>query len=137
MNTIKLNIITPEKIAITDEVESLTVPAASGELTILHNHVPLFSLLEQGIVKMKKNNKEEFMAIGGGYLEVTGTEVNLLVSSAYGQDEIDEKLVKEAQEKAKTLLTEAKTDEERHEALMTMRRSTVDLKLLKKVRRRA
>lgn len=135
MNTFTLRIITPQKIVREEEIVSLTVPSVTGEITVLHNHVPLFTLLTEGICVIHNHNKEENLAIGGGYLEVTGKEVNLLVSKAYGQDEIDEKLVKEAEEKAKHLLANAKTDAEREEALMALRRSTVDLKLLSKTRR--
>lgn len=135
MNLFKLRIVTPKKIVRELEVESLTVPSITGELTILHNHVALITLLTQGICKLKFEKKEEDLVIGGGYLEITGKEVNLLVSVAYGHDEIDEKLVREAQEKAKTILSIAKTDDERHEAMMTFKRSTIDLKLLQRHRR--
>jgi len=136
MNTFKLRIITPQKVVREEEIESLSVPSVTGELTVLHNHIPLFTLLTEGICRIKSGNKVDELAIGRGYLEITGKETNLLVSAAYGQDEIDEKLVKDAQEDAKKLLATAKTDAERQEAMRTLRRSVVDLKLLKKQRRR-
>ncbi len=135
MNKFNLRIITPQKVAREAEVESISVPAVNGELTILHNHIPLFTLLTEGIVKIKMDRDEELMRIGGGYLEVTSTGTNLLVSRAYGQGEIDDKMIKEAQEKATKLLAEAKTDDERREAMMTLRRTSVDLKFLRKVRK--
>jgi F-type H+-transporting ATPase subunit epsilon len=135
MKLFKLKIITPKKIVRELEIKSLTVPSVTGELTVLHNHVPLMTLLTHGICKIEFEKTNETLAVGGGYLEVTGKEVNLLVSEAYGQDEVDEKKIKEAQEHAKTLLSIAKTDEERHEAMLMMKRSTIDLKLLRKTKR--
>jgi len=92
----------------------------------------LFSLLDQGILKIKKNNKEDFLAIGGGYLETNGEYANVLVSRAYNQDQINEQVVNKALNEAKILLNKSKTSEERKEALSLIRRSVIDLKLLKK-----
>lgn len=135
MKLFKLRIVTPKKVVRELEIESLTVPSITGELTILHNHVPLMTLLKEGLCKIRVDKKEEDLAIGGGYLEITGKEVNLLVSVAYGHDELDEKLVRQAQDKAQTILSTAKTDEERQEAMALFRRSTIDLKLLQRHRK--
>lgn len=132
----KLKIITPKKIVLQDEITSVTAPSASGEITILYNHLPLFSLLKEGVVKVKKNGDESYFSIGGGYIETTGKEVNLLVSRAYGQNEIDEEAVKKAQEEAKKKIQTAKTDEERQEAMASFRRSFIDLKVLQKYKHR-
>ncbi len=131
----KLRIITPKKMVLEEEIESVTLPSVEGEITILPNHVSLFSLLKEGVVKIKYERKEDFLAIGGGYVETNGDYVNILVSRAYGQDEINqtatEKAIKEAQEN----LQKAKTTEERMQAASLLRRSIVDMKLLKKRRR--
>lgn len=117
------------------EAESVTVPGSGGELTVLYNHAPLFTLLKEGVVTVRLGSDESFFSIGGGYLETNGREVNLLVSRAYGQDEIDEKEIAAARQKAESDLKTVKTDEERHEAMQTLRRSIIDLKVLKKRRR--
>lgn len=130
-NVFKLRIITPKKVVYEEEVISVTAPSASGEITILQKHVPLFSLLKEGAIKVKKENDETFFSIGGGYLETNRKETNILVSRAYHQDEIDEELVKKAKESAEKLVKESKTKEERHEAMMSLHRSLIDLKVLK------
>ena len=81
----KLRIITPRKVVLEEEINSITLPSADGEITILPNHVNLFSLLNEGVVKIKYDRKEDFFAIGGGYVETNGEYVNLLVSRAYSQ----------------------------------------------------
>lgn len=131
MAKIHLRIITPKKIVREDEVTSVTVPGREGEMTILPHHINLFSLLNEGIVKIKKDQEEDYLSIGGGYIQTDGQEVNVLVSKAYGQDQIDEKMTKEAIENARVLVKEAKTHEERIEAISLLRRSSIDLKLLR------
>ena len=130
-NTFKLRIITPKKVVYEKEVASVTAPSASGEITILQKHVPLFSLLKEGVIKVKKENDETFFSIGGGYLETNGKETNILVSRAYHQDEIDEELVKKAKESAEKLVKESKTKEERREAISSLRRTLIDMKVIK------
>jgi len=134
-DTLQLKIITPKKVALTEEVFSVTVPSESGEITILPKHMGVFTLLVEGIVKIKKNDGEDFLAIGGGYLQTNGEEVNILVSRAYGQDEIDEQLTGKAVDEAKKIISQSKDIKERLEAASTLRRSIIDLKLLKKRRK--
>lgn len=130
----KLRIITPKKVVYEDRVSSVTVPSMSGEITILQKHVPLFSLLKEGAIKVKKKSDEIFFSIGGGYLETNGKETTILVSRAYHQDEIDEEVVKEAKEQAEKLIRESKTKGERHEAIALLRRSLIDMKVIKRRR---
>ena len=72
MNCLHLKIITPQKIALELEAASVTAPTASGEITILPKHMNLFSLLKEGIIKIKPyltksaEVKENYLAIGGG-----------------------------------------------------------------------
>ena len=131
----KLRIITPKKMVLEEEIESVTLPSIEGEITILPNHVSLFSLLKEGVVKIKYERKEDFLAIGGGYVETNGEYVNILVSRAYGQDEINQTATEKAIKEAEDNLKKAKTSEERLQAGALLRRSMVDLKLLKKRRR--
>lgn len=135
MNKFKLRIITPKKVVLERTAESVTLPTVEGEITILFNHVPLFSLLKEGAVIVREGGDESFFSIGGGYVETTGKEVNVLVSRAYHQSEIDEAAIEEAKKDAAARLKDAKTDSERQQAMEILRRSTIDLKVLKKRRR--
>ena len=116
--------------------DSITLPSKSGEITILARHVPLFSLLVDGIIKIKNDGEERYFAIGGGYVETDGKSLTVLVSRAHGQDELDEKAIIEAKNKAEKDVLELKDTIERTEAMEILRRSTIDLKLLTKVKRR-
>jgi|YNPMSStandDraft_1061717.scaffolds.fasta_scaffold41256_2 F-type H+-transporting ATPase subunit epsilon len=133
MSKLNLKIITPKKIIFDGEVLSVTAPSSTGEITILPYHVNLLSLLVEGILKIKKKEgEEEFLAIGGGYLQTDGREVFILVSRAYGQEEINEEEIKKAMNQAKEILSQTKEESQRKEAAAILRRSIIDLKLLKK-----
>ena len=132
MNLLRLKVITPRKIVIDKQVNSVTVPTADGEITILPHHTHLFSLLIQGIVKIKSGESEDDLAIGGGYLETNGETVTVLVSRAYGQNEIDKNLTDKAVEEAKHILSKSTDEKERAEAMTIIRRSVIDSRLMKR-----
>lgn len=132
MNLLRLKVITPRKIVMDKQVNSVTVPTSDGEITVLPHHVHLFSLLVEGIVKIKKDGSEDDLAIGGGYLETNGETVTVLVSRAYGQNEIDKNLTDKAVEQAKLILSKSTDEKERTEALTIIRRSVIDSKLMKR-----
>src|SRR3989344_8146123 len=136
MNTfLHLKIITPRKVVIDEKINSVSIPSSEGEITILPRHENLFVLLIEGIIKIKKGDDENYLSIGGGYAETDGESVTILVSKAYGQDEIDKNLTEKALEQAKKILSESKDEKQRSEALSMMRRAIVDSKLLKKRRK--
>jgi F-type H+-transporting ATPase subunit epsilon len=137
MGVLKLKIITPKKLVKEEEVNSVTVPTASGEITILPHHVNLFSLMVEGIVRIKRKETEEFLSVGGGYVQTDGEKVTVLVSRAYGQDQIDESMISKAVEDAKKILKTSVDEKEKVEALATLRRAVVDSKLLKRKKHRA
>ena len=136
-STLHLRIITPKKVIVDEQIRSATVTTADGEITVLPRHSHLFSLLIEGVVTIKnEKNDEEHLSIGGGYLETDGKHLNILVSRAYGQDEVDAQMTQKALEQAKKILSTSKDEAERHEAALLLRRSLVDLKLLTKRKRR-
>lgn len=118
-----------------EEVSSVSVPSTMGELSILPKHAKLLTVLEEGIITIRKTGTEEYFSIGGGYLETDGKELRILVSRAYGQDEVDEAQTKKAIEEAERIMREKPDQIQRAEAVSMLRRSVIDLKLLKKRRR--
>ncbi len=136
MDLLKLKVITPRKIVLEETVSFVTVPTVDGEITILPKHVNLFALLGEGIVRIKSSAKEDYLAIGGGYLETNGEEVHLLVSRAYKQEEIDQEITEKAINEAQKTLSQSRDLKQRQEAGALLRRSLIDLKLIKKRRPR-
>ena len=136
MATIRLRVITPKTIVFEEEVLSVTAPSSEGEITVLPRHARLFSLLTEVIITIRMKSAEETLAIGSGYLQTDGKELNVLVSRAYGQDKINEKVTEQAIENAKKILDKSTDVKEREDAAMLLRRSIVDLKLLKHRRKK-
>lgn len=132
----ELKVITPKKIVVDETVSRVTVPTVEGYISILPRHARLFSLLAEGIIVIKKEDEEDFLAIGGGYVDTDGKSVHVLVTRAYNQDEIDEEMTRKALESAQKVLEKVKETSERREAATIMRRSLLNLKLLKKRRSR-
>ncbi len=134
--SLHLKVITPKKLVLEEDIVSLTLPTSVGQITILSHHAPLLSLLKEGVMIIKDEKHEEFFSIGGGYVETDGNQISVLVSRAYNQNEIDEKMTENAIEKAQTVLANAKDKMERMEAISAIRRSQIDLDLLHKIRRK-
>lgn len=130
---LNLKIITPKKLVYEKDILSLTAPTVVGEITILPRHSSLLSLLQEGVIIIKSDKEIEYLSIGGGYLETDGKNIRILVSRAYGQNEINEQATRKALENAKKIADGSKDRKERNEALQTIRRSIVDMKLLSKI----
>lgn len=132
MKTFTLEIVTPERIALTQEVELVSVPSEEGEITILSHHVPLFSSLAEGEVRLRYGNQDYYLAIGGGFIEVTPEKTTLLVTRAYKAEELNEKAILDAKRDAEEALRKGVTAEERIAAQALLRSSLVDLKVLRR-----
>ena len=85
----RLEIVTPEKRVFDDEVDSVTVPTASGEAGILPNHAPLVSALKPGILSYTSKGVTDKLAVSGGFVEISENMVSVLADTAASADEID------------------------------------------------
>jgi F-type H+-transporting ATPase subunit epsilon len=132
----KLKIVTPEKLIKEVEVTSVTLPSQDGQITILPKHHAILAGLEEGIVTYVADGNQHDFAIGSGYAQTDGSVIMILVSRAYGQNEIDKKLTDEAIQKAKKILSETNNFIERENARAILRRSIVDSKLIIRHRKR-
>ncbi len=127
-----LDIITPQRKAFSEDVEAVSVPTSRGTIGILARHEPLFSSLTDGEIKIQTKNKEFFLAIGGGFMEVTKNGVLILVSRAVHADELNESEIKRAQESARQVIAGKAKGAELAEAQAVLRRSLLELKVYKR-----
>lgn len=104
MPTIKLKIVTPEKTVYEDEIDQITLPTSSGEITVLPNHLALVSSLRPGEILIKKGGEEIPLATAGGFIEVAENSLTILADSAERPEEIDEAEAEEARQKAEELM---------------------------------
>ncbi len=77
----QLDILTPDKKVFSGEVTSVTVPGTAGSFTVLNNHAPIISTLENGNVKVKSQSGVENFTIRGGVIEVLKNKVVILAES--------------------------------------------------------
>jgi F-type H+-transporting ATPase subunit epsilon len=86
---LNLQVVTAERIIINEDVDSLVAPGADGELGILPRHAPLLSGLKPGELRYRRGGEENFLALGGGFIEVLNNKVIVLADSAERSEEID------------------------------------------------
>jgi len=102
--TLHLEIVTPERLAYSDDVDMVLVPGVDGELGILPHHTPLVSLLGVGELKIRKGGDEESFAIAGGFLQVRPDKVVVMAETADLASEIDLERAQEARREAERAL---------------------------------
>ena len=109
---INFKIITPERIMLETEADSLTVPTELGEITILKNHLPIVANLAPGEIKFKKGGQEQFFAVSSGIIEVReNNNVVVLADAAEFGHEIDIDRAESARERARSMMKESYVDE--------------------------
>ena len=134
-----LEIVTPEARIFSDEVESVVLPGAEGEMGVLPSHAPLVTTLLPGELRYTKGGKTTDMAVGEGLVEVTGSTTRVLTDMAIDADAIDEKVAEEALQRAKTALENLKSahgssDDEIAATMAMIQRSTAQLHVKRKRR---
>src|SRR5256714_1624790 len=106
MATLRLEIVTPETTAYSEDVEMVTLPGSEGELGVYPNHVPLLTTLNPGELRVLKGGKETFLAIGEGFVEITASRVSVLTDMALEPAVIDESAAEAAVERARAAMKE-------------------------------
>lgn len=135
---LKLKIVTPERVMLETEADSVSLPTSQGEITILPNHIPLVSNLDPGELRYKIGAKEEYFAVSGGFVEVKKThEVIVLADAAEFGHEIDVSRAERAREKAQRFLTEVRHDQNAYaNAAANLQKHLVRIRVAKKHRSR-
>ncbi len=101
---IQLEIVTPERLAYSDTVDSVVLPGSQGELGVLPHHAPLVSTLGIGELRIRKGGQEEAFAIVGGFLQVRPDKVVVMAETADMASEIDLEKAQEARREAERAL---------------------------------
>jgi F-type H+-transporting ATPase subunit epsilon len=97
---LQLDIVTPERLAYSDQVDQVVCPGIQGELGILPHHAPLLTTLGFGELRIRKNGDEESFAIAGGFLQVLPERVVVMAETAELGSEIDLARAEHAREEA-------------------------------------
>jgi len=104
---LKLEVVTPERRVIDTEVDTVTLPTASGEAGILPNHAPLISAVTPGVMVYTSKGAAEKMVLSSGFVEVNHDKVSVLVDSAEMPDEVDVDSARSEREAAERAITAA------------------------------
>ena len=110
--TLKLEIVTPEAKVYSEDVEMVTLTGIDGEMGIYPDHMPVMTQLVAGEVIARKDGANLFLAVGDGFVQITGKRVAILTDMAVKEGDIDEAKAEEAQRKAEARLTQKLSDEE-------------------------
>ncbi len=106
---LSLEVVTPFRTVLNEDVDSVTLPGIEGELGILPEHVPLLTILDTGIMSyVNGSGNTQAIAVHWGYAQVEGNNVRVLAELAETADEIDLPRAQEAEKKAKELLQSGK-----------------------------
>lgn len=120
-------LITPERVAYETETQSVTLPTITGEIAVLSGHVPLVSQLGHGELVVREGNEEHSFAVAGGFVSVTGENIDVLAESADHADEIDLQKAEEARARAEKLRETAQGEMEIAEASAALERALAQL----------
>jgi F-type H+-transporting ATPase subunit epsilon len=128
-STLKLEIVTPDSKVFSEDVEMVTLPGVEGEMGIYPHHVPLMTQIVPGEIIARKSGKDYFLAIGEGFVEVTGDHVAILSDMAIRAENIDEAKAEEARRRAEARLTEHLDDEQTAAVQAALAHSVAQLKV--------
>ncbi|MDP6958289.1 MAG: F0F1 ATP synthase subunit epsilon [Planctomycetota bacterium] len=132
MKTFLLEIVSPEKLLFSQEVESVVAPAAEGMIGILAGHSPFLSSLRPGEIKVKSEGWEHFFVTTGGFMEVLPEKTSLLVESSEKSDKIDKNRAKEARDRAQKRLQGSEEGVDKVRAKEALERAAARLKVAEK-----
>jgi len=112
MAKLRLEIVTPETTAYSEDVDMVTLPGSEGELGIYPKHVPLLTMLKPGELRVLKDGREIALAIGEGFVEITGDQVSVLTDMALQSENIDVNAAEQAVERAQAAMKEGPAAED-------------------------
>jgi len=134
---IHLEIVTAERVVLSDDVDQLNVPTKDGRVGILPRHAPLLTVLDVGQLDIIKKGESTPFALTGGFMEVLPSRVTILADTVERAEEIDEARAEQARQQAEDRLRQRQSDRDMAIAEAELRRAMVRLKVaqLKKMRR--
>jgi F-type H+-transporting ATPase subunit epsilon len=111
-NTLKLEIVTPDGQAYSEDVEMVTIPGVEGEMGIYPQHVPVVTQIVPGELLVRKDGRDQLLAIGEGFVEITAERVAIMADMAIRAENIDEAKADDARRRAEARLAEHLDEEE-------------------------
>jgi F-type H+-transporting ATPase subunit epsilon len=133
-STLQLEIVTPEAKIYSEAVDMVTLPGVEGEMGIYPMHVPLLTQVAAGEVVALKAGQDLHLAIGEGFVQITGDRVAIMTDMAIRAEDIDENKADEARKRAEARLKEKLSDEEMAAVNASLVNSLAQLKVKRRGR---
>jgi F-type H+-transporting ATPase subunit epsilon len=133
-DTLRLEIVTPQEVAFSEDVHLVTLPAIEGEMGVYPDHVRLITQIVPGEIIVTRDGQDRFIAVGEGLVEVTGTRVAIVTDMAIPAEKIDEAKIEEARARAEARLQEKISDEEVATVNASLARSLAQLQVKRRRR---
>jgi len=135
MATIELEVVTPERVVLNENVDIVVTRAGEGDIGILHGHEPLITPLSVGDLMYRIDGEPYHMAIFGGFMEVRPDKVTVLADTAERSEEIDRERAEAARRRAEELLAEHRGTELEAQAAAELQRALLRLHVAERRRR--
>lgn len=113
----QFELVSPERLLVSEKVESVIIPGAEGEMTVMANHAPVMTTIKPGVVTVKPaSGKEERYVVFGGFADILPSGCTLLAESAVAVGDIDRADIARRIQEAKEDLADANTEDARTKA---------------------
>ena len=119
------------------EADQIQIPAVEGEMGVLPGHAPVLTTMSFGELVVRKGNAEERFAIYGGVVDVRPDKVVVLADLAESSYDIDAEKALAARERAQALIEQGGEQNPNRDALLTLRRADLQLKVSRKMKDRS
>ena len=129
MASLQLDIVTPDKLVLSKEVDYVGAPGLEGEFGVLPGHVPFISALAVGCLYYKAEGKTHYAFISGGFAEVSDNKVTVLAESAEAACDIDFSRAADARKRAEERIAKKENDINMARAEASLKRAVQRLSL--------
>ena len=136
--TIRCEIVSQDRTVFQGDVDIVVLPGAAGEMGILPHHAPVLTTLKYGVIKVRREGREELFAVAGGVAEVQPTIITILADAAENIQDIDIVRAKAAKKRAEDALANLSPESDRDSYLVmeaALRRSNLRLDVVRRYRR--
>ena len=130
---IDLQIVTPDRLIVHEQVDEVQIPGSEGYFGVLPGHTPLLATLAVGEMWYRKGQEKTFLAIAGGFAEVLPDRVTLLATLAERAEEIDVSRAESAKQRAQQRLAQPKTDVDYERARLALQKSIIRLQVSSRI----
>jgi F-type H+-transporting ATPase subunit epsilon len=134
--TIRLEVVTPERMLLSEDADIVIARGAEGDLGVLHGHEPLITPLALGELMYRVGGEDRHLAISGGFLEVRPDKVVVLADVAERSEEIDRERAERAREQAEASLAEHRGTELEAAAAGALQKALLRLRVAERRRHR-